>query len=79
MTPGSSDNNYIDVQIPDRQQESGPFVPAAATHAIVTMHGTWTLPWQVLRHFLNAVTTSGDIVEDHPAPTSATPYEHRNP
>lgn len=68
-----TENNYIEVLIPDAQPTDGPFVPATADQATFTAHGAWTLPWPVFRHFLDAIEAAGDIVEGaeddgHPRP-----------
>ena len=62
VVPGSADDNYLDVQIPDTQPD-GPFVPASSDRVTLTMHGHWTIPWPVLRRFLAALEAAGDIVE----------------
>ncbi|MFF7250733.1 hypothetical protein ACFZBU_43535 [Embleya sp. NPDC008237] len=74
VAPETSENNYIEVQIPDAQPAEGSFVAATADQATFTAHGAWTLPWPVFRHFLDVIETSGDIVADtttagHPKPT----------
>ena len=66
-----TENNYIDVRIPDASPNSGPFIPMPSDHVTLTMHGQWRLPWPVFRRFLNAIRAAGDIVEhisDKPAP-----------
>jgi hypothetical protein len=71
VEPGNTENNYIDVRIPDASPESGPFVPLSADHVTLTMHGRWNLPWPVFRRFLDAIRAAGDIVEvtgDEPEP-----------
>nr|GID89659.1 hypothetical protein Ade03nite_85830 [Actinoplanes derwentensis] len=68
---GNTENNYLDVRIPDASPESGPFVPLPADHVTLTMHGRWELPWPVFRRFLDAIRAAGDIVEavgDEPKP-----------
>ncbi|MFI7553234.1 hypothetical protein ACIBQ2_26225 [Micromonospora sediminimaris] len=63
VDPATTENNYIDVRVPDALPESGPFVPMPAEHVTLTMHGRWTLPWPVFRRFLDAIRAAGDIVE----------------
>jgi hypothetical protein len=63
VDPETPENNYIEVLIPDAQPTDGPFVAATADQVTFTAHGTWTMPWPVFRHFLNAIEASGDIVE----------------
>jgi hypothetical protein len=60
---GKSENNYIEVRIPDVPPESGPFVPMPSKHVTLTMHGSWAIPWPVFRRLLDAVQAAGDIVE----------------
>ncbi|WP_433792948.1 hypothetical protein [Actinoplanes sp. CA-252034] len=67
---GTTENNYIDVRIPDASPESGPFIPMASSHVTLTMHGQWEFPWPVFRRFLDAIRAAGDIVDsvgDKPA------------
>jgi hypothetical protein len=61
--PAVTENNYIDVRIPDASPESGPFVPMPAEHITLTMHGRWALPWPVFRRFLDAIQAAGNVVE----------------
>lgn len=63
VEPDKPENNYIEVRIPDASPEGGPFVPMAADHVTLTMHGHWALPWPVFRRFLDAIQAAGDIVE----------------
>lgn len=73
VEPGTTENNYIDVLVPDASPESGPFVPMPAEHVTLTMHGRWELPWPVFRRFLDAVRAAGDIVDspgDEPTQTA---------
>jgi len=70
----TTENNYVEVQIPDTQPAGGPFTPATANQVTFTAHGTWTVPWPVFRHFLDAVEATGDIVQGatdagHPEPS----------
>lgn len=58
----STENNYIDVRIPDALPNSGPFMPMPSDHVTLTMYGQWTLPWPVFRRFLEAIRATGDIV-----------------
>ncbi|MGW4948196.1 hypothetical protein ACWEOZ_42150 [Actinoplanes sp. NPDC004185] len=58
----STENNFLDVRIPDASPEDGPFVPMPADHVTMTMHGRWALPWPVFRRFLDAIRAAGDIV-----------------
>ena len=60
----STANEYLSVCIPDLQPASGPFAPAAAGHVVFASHGSPFLPWPVLRHFLDAVSASGHVVDD---------------
>ncbi|MEV0570260.1 hypothetical protein [Dactylosporangium sp. NPDC050588] len=63
VKPDAVGNDYIDVQIPDAQPESGPFVPGPSDRVTLTMHGSWAIPWPVFRRFVDAVQASGDVVE----------------
>lgn len=68
-----AENVYIEILIPDAQPAGGPFAPATAGQVTLTGHGTWTVPWPVFRHFLDAIVATGDIVEStkdvgHPKP-----------
>jgi hypothetical protein len=63
VTPEAVGNDSIGVQIPDAQPESGPFVPGPSDRVTLTMHGDWAIPWPVFRRFVDAVQTSGDVVE----------------
>ncbi|MEV6345030.1 hypothetical protein [Actinoplanes sp. NPDC051851] len=68
---GSTENNYLDVRIPDASPEDGPFIPMLADHVTLTMHGRWTLPWPVFRCYVDAIQAAGDIVTpigEKPAP-----------
>jgi hypothetical protein len=67
VDPTSTSNDYNDVRIPDLQPAGGPFVPAPARQVTVAGHGSPKLPWPVFRHFLDTISTSGDIVEDQAA------------
>ncbi|MET8148265.1 hypothetical protein ACIBSW_30950 [Actinoplanes sp. NPDC049668] len=69
VDPDATENNYLDVRIPDATPENGPFTPMPADHVTLTMHGRWTLPWPVFRRFLDAIQAAGDIV----APTGDKP------
>jgi hypothetical protein len=62
VDPDATENNFLDVRIPDASPEDGPFVPMPADHVTMTMHGRWALPWPVFRRFLDAVRAAGDIV-----------------
>jgi hypothetical protein len=62
--PAGTENDCLDVRIPDLQPAGGPFVPATADRVTVTVHGSLRLPWPVLRHFLNVIQTSGDIIDN---------------
>jgi hypothetical protein len=53
---------YIDVRIPDLNPTGGPFAPATVHDVVVVAHGSPTIPWPVLQHFLNAISATGDIV-----------------
>jgi hypothetical protein len=64
VDPTRSSNDYIDVRIPDLQPDGGPFLPAAAREVVFAGRGSPTLPWPVLRYFLDAIAASGDIVEE---------------
>jgi ribosomal protein L7/L12 len=61
VNSADTENNYVDVCIPDLQPVGGPFVPAGAERATFTAHGSLALPWPVFRHFLDAVEASGDV------------------
>jgi hypothetical protein len=63
LDPANTANEYIDVRIPDRQPAGGPFAPATAAHVVFTSHGSPLLPWPVLRHFVDAISASGDIAD----------------
>jgi hypothetical protein len=67
VIPDPHRNDYVEVQIPDAQPASGPFVPRPAHYATFTAHGTWNIPWPVFNRFIEAIQASGDIVEDQPA------------
>jgi len=72
VDPCTTENNYIDVRVPDAAPESGPFVPMPAEHVTLTMHGCLALPWPVFRRFLDAIRAAGSIVDstgDRPTPT----------
>lgn len=60
----STSNDYIDVRIPDLQPSGGPLVPAPARQVVLAGYGSPTFLWPVFRHFLDAISASGDIVED---------------
>ena len=62
-----SHNEYLEVRIPDLQPAGGSFAPAAADQVTIRAHGSWPAPWPVFRHFINAINSSGDIIEDLPA------------
>jgi hypothetical protein len=69
----TTENNYVEVLIPDTQPAGGPFTPATANQVTFTAYGTWTVPWPVFRHFLDAIEATGDIVggttdAGHPEP-----------
>ncbi|HCT76215.1 MAG TPA: hypothetical protein DGG94_04120 [Micromonosporaceae bacterium] len=51
----TEDNNYIDIQIPDMNPDSGPFKPGPSHSVALNIHGEWSMPWPVFRHFLNTV------------------------
>ncbi|MEU8656131.1 hypothetical protein [Actinoplanes philippinensis] len=61
--PGNTENNFIDVRIPDASPETGPFVPLSVDHVTLTMNGRWKLPWPVFRRFLDAIRAAGDIIQ----------------
>jgi len=63
-------NDYIEVNVPDASPEAGPFVPMPADQVTLTMHGRWTLPWPVLRRFIDAIKANGDIVDSAPGAES---------
>ena len=63
----NSNNEYLEVRIPDLQPTGGPFTCAASDQVVMRVHGSWTVPWPVFRHFVNAISSSGDIIEDLPA------------
>lgn len=44
----------------------------------VTAYGTWTVPWLVFRHFLDAIEASGDIVEVAPVAEHSEPPPPRD-
>jgi hypothetical protein len=66
-TRANPNNEYFQVRIPDLQPAGGSLVPAAADQVAVHAHGSWPVPWPVFRHFINAIGSSGDIIEDLPA------------
>jgi len=71
VDPDATENNYLDVRIPDASPNSGPFIPMPGDYVTLTMHGRWTLPWPVFRRFLDAIQAAGDIVPptgDKPIP-----------
>ncbi|MFD6563182.1 hypothetical protein [Micromonospora profundi] len=71
VDPSTTENNYIDVRVPDASPESGSFVPMPAEHVALTMHGSLALPWPVFRRFLDAIRAAGSIVDstgDNPTP-----------
>jgi hypothetical protein len=63
VKPDAEGNDYIDVQIPDASPDSGPFVPVPAHRVTLTIYGDWIIPWPIFRRFIDAVQSSGDIVE----------------
>ncbi|WP_233624940.1 hypothetical protein [Actinoplanes sp. ATCC 53533] len=63
----NSNNEYLEVRIPDLQPVGGSFAPAAAAQVMMRAQGSWLVPWPVFRHFVNAISSSGDIIEDLPA------------
>lgn len=64
VDPTNASNDYIDVHIPDLHPAGGSFVPVPARHVAVAGHGSPYLPWPIFRHFLDAISASGNIVED---------------
>jgi hypothetical protein len=64
VTPNTQRNDYVEVQIPDAQPDSGPFVPEPADVVTFTAHGVWDIPWPIFRRFIEVINTTGDIVED---------------
>jgi hypothetical protein len=64
VTPDSSRNDYVDVQIPDANPDGGPFVPVPSDRVAFTVHGEWNIPWPVFRRFIEVIAASGDIVHD---------------
>jgi hypothetical protein len=76
VDPDATENNYLDVRIPDASPDSGPFIAMPADLVTLTMHGRWTLPWPVFRRFLDAIEAAGDIVVptgDNPVPAQPEP------
>ena len=70
VNPTDTSNDHIDVRIPDLQPAGGPFVPVPARQVTVAGHGNPKLPWPVFRHFLDAILTSGELVDDQEGPTA---------
>ncbi|UQU65783.1 hypothetical protein COUCH_05545 [Couchioplanes caeruleus] len=63
-SPAGTATEYVYVQIPDLQPAGGPFVPAGAGQVALASHGDSVVPWPVFRQFLDAISASGDIVDD---------------
>lgn len=61
LTPPGTDNNYIEVRLPDLQPLGGAFLPAPADQAGFMAHGSLTIPWPVFRHFIEEVESDGPI------------------
>ena len=66
-TCANPNNDYLEVRIPGLQPAAGSFAPVSADRATIRAHGSWPVPWPVFRHFVNAITSSGDIIKDLPA------------
>lgn len=64
VDPANAANEYVCVRVPDLQPAGGPFAPAATGRVVFASHGSPTFPWPILRHFLKAISASGDIVDD---------------
>ncbi|MEU4565008.1 hypothetical protein AB0F72_42075 [Actinoplanes sp. NPDC023936] len=64
VEPTHTSNDYIDIRVPDLRPAGGPFVPAPAQQVTVAGHGSPRLPWPVFRHILDAISASGDIIDD---------------
>lgn len=52
---------YLEVSIPDKTPDEGPFAPRSQCHVVVSF-GPGSIPWLVLRRFHDHVQASGDIV-----------------
>jgi hypothetical protein len=63
----NSNNDYLEVRIPHLQPTGGSSGPSTADQATMRAHGSWPVPWPVFRHFVNAISSNGDIIEDLPA------------
>lgn len=52
---------HLEVSVPDKAPDDGPFVPRSQHHVVVSFGPGW-IPWLVLRRFRDHVQNSGDIV-----------------
>jgi hypothetical protein len=64
VTPDTSRNDYVEVQIPDANPDDGPFVPGHSDRVTLAVHGEWDIPWLVFRRFIEVIAASGDIVQE---------------
>jgi hypothetical protein len=62
----NSNDEYLEVRVPDPQPTGGSFAPTAAQQVTMRAHGSWPVPWPVFRHFVNVISSSGDIIEELP-------------
>ena len=67
VTPDTSRNDYVEVQIPDANPKGGPFIPVPADGATFAVHGEWNIPWLVFRRFIEVIAASGNIVQGRAA------------
>jgi hypothetical protein len=63
VNPATTENDYIEVRVPDAVPGSGPFTPMPSDAVTLIMHGRWSLPWPIFRRYLDAIKAAGDIVE----------------
>jgi len=72
VTPDTSRNDYVEVQIPDANANGGSFIPVPADRVTFTVHGEWNIPWLVFRRFIEVIAASGDIVQGRTAGQAGT-------
>ncbi|WP_285691758.1 hypothetical protein [Actinoplanes sp. NBRC 103695] len=66
--PAGTASKYIDVRIPYLHPARDPLTPCPAAHIVFASHGNPVLPWPVVRHFLNTISASGNIIDDPARP-----------
>ncbi len=54
--PNALRTTYVEVEVPDANPHTDPFVSRPLDQMTFTVHGTWDIPWLAFRRFVDVIT-----------------------